>query len=478
MKAPIFSASLLAMPTERKKTIRPRTARILAAGFFAFALVLGWFDAPNYALRVFEKIHLGTLGKKLAPVAAWAPYRFGLDIHGGTHLVYAADVTRVSSADRTASLEAVRDIIERRINLYGVAEPLVQVEHAGSEWRLIVELAGVKDVNAAIQLIGETPFLEFRTTRPDPERDAILAAQKTGEQLGEDPYFAATPLTGRFLKKASLTFGETTFEPIISLELTDEGGEIFATITKENIGKPVAIFLDGAPISAPIVQEEITGGRAQISGSFTPASAKELVGRLNAGALPVPIKLIGQQLVGASLGEESLARSVHAGVIALIVVAAFMILWYRLPGVVAVAALLLYIGITLAIFKLIPVTMSAAGMAGFILSIGMAVDANILIFERMKEEMRAGRALEEAVREGFGRAWTSIRDSNVSSLITAAILYWFGVSVVRGFALTLGIGIAVSMFSAMSITRTFLLAIMARRLQRMRFLFLNGLARR
>ncbi|MDP3771835.1 MAG: protein translocase subunit SecD, partial [bacterium] len=408
----------------------------------------------------------------------WAPYRFGLDIQGGTHLVYGAEVNNISASDRAASLEAVRDIIERRINLYGVAEPLVQVEKSGSDWRLIVELAGVKDINAAIQLIGETPFLEFRTQRSDAERDAILAAQKTDEQLGEDPYFAATPLTGRFLKKASLTFGETTFEPTISLELTDEGGKIFAIITKENIGKPVAIFLDGAPISAPIVQEEITGGRAQISGSFTAATAKELVGRLNAGALPVPIKLIGQQLVGASLGEESLARSVRAGVIALIAVAAFMILWYRLPGVVAVVALLLYVGITLAIFKLIPVTMSAAGMAGFILSIGMAVDANILIFERMKEEMRAGRGLEEAVREGFSRAWTSIRDSNASSLITAAILYWFGVSVVRGFALTLGIGIIISMFSAISITRTFLLAIMTRRLQRMRFLFLNGLARR
>lgn len=460
---------------QEKKLMKPSTARILAAVFLALGLALGFFDAPEIAGRLIDSA-FPFLNSKFLILNSWMPYRLGLDIQGGTHLVYRADLSKITSDDHFRSMESVRDVIERRVNLFGVAEPVVQIQRSGGEYRLIVELAGVKDINSAISLIGETPYLEFREERPQEERDAILSAQEKGERVDEDPHFRPSPLTGRHVKRAEVIFDPITYQPQISLELTDEGSELFAELTRRNVGKPLAIYLDGAPISAPVVQEEITGGKAQITGNFTLESARALVGRLNAGALPVPITLISQQSVGASLGEESLARSLNAGIIGLAAVALFMIFWYRLPGLLSVLALILYVAVILAVFKLIPVTLTVAGIVGFILSIGMAVDANVLIFERLKEELRAGKQFEEAIREGFGRAWTSIRDSNVSSLITAGILYWFGTSVVEGFALTLGIGILVSMFSAIFITRTFLIAVMTKKLEGMRVIFLSGIS--
>lgn len=448
---------------------------MLAAVFLLAGILLGVFDAPGLAIRGLSRIGLPT--GWLEVVAEKLPYRLGLDIQGGTHLVYQADLTDIPSSDQSVSMESVRDIVERRVNLFGVAEPLVQIEKTGKNWRLIVELAGVKDINSAIKLIGETPFLEFREERPVAERDAILEAQKKKERLNEDPYFIPTDLTGRHIKKARVDFDQTTYQPEIGLELNAEGEKLFAEVTKRNIGKRLAIYLDGTAISAPVVREEITGGKAQITGEFTPEEAKILVGRLNSGALPVPIKLVAQQSVQASLGQTSLDRSLRAGLIGFWAVAIFMILWYRLPGLIAVAALLLYVAITLAIFKLIPVTMTVAGIAGFILSVGMAVDANILIFERTKEELRQGRIVEEAIREGFGRAWTSIRDSNISSLITSGILYWLGTSVVQGFALTLGIGILISMFSAISVTRTLLLALMTKGVEKWKIAFFSGFSK-
>lgn len=457
--------------------MRPHTARILVLVFFVCGIALGIFDAPGHVARLANTAGIAFLSSPFQVLNSQFPFRLGLDIQGGTHLVYQADMQSVSLTDRSGAMDAVRDVIERRVNLFGVAEPLVQVERSGSEWRLAVELAGIKDVGAAIRLIGETPFLEFREERPQEERDKILEAQKKNERLVEDPYFIPTSLTGRHVKRASLDFDQTSFQSQIALELTDEGAALFAELTRRNVGKPLAIYLDGAPISAPVVREEITGGKAQITGNFTPQSAKELVGRLNAGALPVPITLIAQQSVGAALGQESVARSLQAGLLGFLAVAVFMIGWYRLPGLLAVLALLLYAAVTLALFKLIPVTLTIAGIAGFILSIGMAVDANVLIFERMREELLRGRTLDEAIREGFGRAWTSIRDSNVSSLITASILYWLGTSVVKGFAFTLSLGILVSMVSAISVTRTLLIAVATPRLARMRGLFLRGLSR-
>jgi|SRR3989344_2354326 len=459
-----------------ERRIRTCTARWIAAGFFVFGILLAIFDAPHYIARLLPDTIGAPMSSLVSVIESKFPYRLGLDIQGGTHLVYRADTNAVSAEERDAAMEALRDVIERRVNLFGVAEPVVQIEKSRDDMRLIVELAGVRDTSAAIALIGETPYLEFREERPLETQTAIAEAQKKGERMDEDPMFVPTALTGRFIKRADIDFEPTTFQPLVSLELTDEGGKIFAEITKNNIGKRLAIYLDGAPISIPVVNEAIDGGRAQITGNFTPEEARDFAGRLNAGALPVPISLMSQQSVEASLGRDSLNRSVRAGVIGFFAVAAFMILWYRLPGVIAVLALLLYVAITLAIFKLIPVTLTIAGIAGLILSIGMAVDANILIFERMKEELRQGRGLEEAIREGFARAWTSIRDSNVSSILTSLILYWLGTSVVQGFALTLGIGILVSMFSAISVTRTLLLAVLTRRLQHMRSLFLSGLA--
>ncbi|MBU4142484.1 protein translocase subunit SecD [Patescibacteria group bacterium] len=389
------------------------------------------------------------------------PFRLGLDLQGGTHLVYEADLSNIEKGQYTNSMQGVRDVIERRVNLFGVAEPLVQVDTVGSHYRLIVELAGVKDIHQAITMIGETPSLDFREERLAAATQAILEqynALSSEEQktFTEDPYFSRTELTGKYLKNSTLQFDQNTNVPQVGLEFNDEGAKIFETITSRNVGKRIAIYLDGSPISAPTVNETISGGKAQITGNFTYNDAKQLVQRLNAGALPVPIKLINQQSVGASLGEKSLQQSLLAGLIGILAVALFMIFWYRLPGLLAVLALIIYSAIVLMIFKLIPVTLTLAGIAGFILSVGMAVDANILIFERLKEELRWGKSLGGAIDEGFKRAWTSIRDSNASSLITCLVLFWLGTSVIKGFALTLAIGIIISMFSAIFVTRNFL----------------------
>lgn len=375
-------------------------------------------------------------------------FNLGLDLQGGTHLVYQADTSSVAGDEKNA-MDSLRDVIERRVNLYGVAEPVVQTEKSGNSHRLVVELAGVFDIKEAIKLIGETPFLEFKELP-----DSIKKAEKQPEQVDYKD-FVATNLTGKYVKRANIGFSQLG-EPQIFLEFTSEGAGIFEKVTERNVGMPLAVFLDGAPISSPVVQQKISGGKAQITGKFTLAEAKELVGRFNAGALPVPISLLSQQSVGASLGQDSLARSLRAGIWGTLAVVFFMLFWYRLPGIVSIFALGVYSAITLFLFKTIPVTLSSAGIAGFILSIGMAIDANILIFERMKEEFRSGKSLDVALFEGFRRAWTSIRDSNVSSLITAFILYWFGTSLVKGFALTLGLGVIVSMFSAITASRLLL----------------------
>lgn len=378
------------------------------------------------------------------------PFRLGLDLLGGTHLVYEADLSQTSDLQASEAIQGVRDVVERRVNFFGVSEPVVQV--SGND-RLIVELAGISDVNQAIQLIGETPFLEFRE-ETDKTRE-ILEAQAGGERLREEP-FTTTGLNGRHLKRAQIVFDPQTGVPQVSLQLTDEGAKLFAEITKRNIGKLVAIYLDGAPISVPVVENEIPDGQAVISGRFTPQEAKLLATRLNSGALPVPIKLISQQTVGASLGAESLTKSLKAGLYSLIFVAAFMIFLYRLPGVISIIALLIYMLVVLAIYKLMPVTLTLAGIAGFILTLGMAVDANVLIFARMKEELAAGKTVASSVREGFSRAWLSIRDSHITTLLSAFVLYVFTTSIVKGFALTLGIGAILSLFTATVITRTLL----------------------
>jgi preprotein translocase subunit SecD len=377
--------------------------------------------------------------------------KLGLDLQGGTSLVYQADLKDIQSQDQGDAMNSARDVIERRVNAFGVSEPVVQV--SGSD-RIIIELPGVKDINEAINLIGQTPFLEFRTENPHPPSPQPDANGNVA--LDPSQVYLATGLTGKQFKKATLDFDQRTGAPQITLQFDAEGTKLFADITQKNLGKTVAIFLDGQILSAPVVQSAITNGQAVINGQFSVAEAKELVTRLNSGALPVPIKLISQQDVGATLGIASVHKSIEAGLIGFAVVALFMIIYYRLPGFLAVLALSIYTLLSLAMFKIVGITLTLAGIAGFILSIGMAVDANILIFERMKEELRKGKTLQQAVEDGFNRAWLSVRDSNFSSLITTFILAYFGSSIVRGFAITLALGIVVSMFTAITVTRTFL----------------------
>jgi protein-export membrane protein SecD len=392
------------------------------------------------------------------------PFRLGLDLSGGSHLVYKADVTAVPSDQIGDSMASLRDVIERRINLFGVSEPVVQVQHggfvSGAGEKLIVDLPGVTDIKKAIDMIGQTPLLEFKIEGPKDTKSQTATVGKDGtvdlSQINLGPNFVSTELTGRYLQKATLEFDTNTREPKVSLQFNDTGTKLFADITKKNVGKMVAIYLDGAPISTPVVREEIPNGQAVISGNFTPTEAKQLVGRLNSGALPVPISLLSTQTIGATLGDSAVNAGVKATIIGFLLVALFLILWYRLPGLIASISLCVFIVIILALFKLIPVTLTAAGIAGFIISIGIAVDANVLIFERVKEELRSGRSINDAVSAGFSRAWLSIRDSNISNFITAVILFWFGTSLIKGFALTLGMGVLVSMFSAITVTRIFL----------------------
>lgn len=599
------------------------------------------------------------------------PFRLGLDLLGGTHLVYQADLSKIPDNEQEDAMSGVRDVIERRVNAFGVSEPLVQTSQSNAKWHVVVELAGIQDVTQAIRMIGETPLLEFKeedttaqSLTPEEEKELqefnaeaenrakvalqrvqkgedfaemakqisedtstkenggnlgfigerdqlrgdffreantlgvgnvskgiytnaegfnilkvlskkedekeILAkhilicyqgatrcekdtpkdqarqladevrsqatlenftdkakefstepgAKESGGDLGwfakgvmikefEDVAFALpagsisevvetefgfhiiykieerpyvqyeiarilirtqskegilsfkqswkdTGLSGSLLSRAQVVFDSNTAFPQVQLTFNEEGTKLFSEITKRNIGKSVAIFLDGEPISIPRVQQEITSGDAVIQGNFTVEEAKILAQRLNAGALPVPITLVSQQTVGASLGESALQRSFWAGLYGILAVIIFMILVYRWPGILATLALGVYGILVLSIFKLVPVTLTLAGIAGFILSIGMAVDANVLIFERIREELRQGKPFRSAFDTAFLAAWPSIRDGNVSTLITCLILITFGTSIIKGFAITLSIGILVSMFSAIIVTRVFL----------------------
>jgi len=433
-----------------------RKVRFMVLVIFVVAISAAFFVYPAVWDKAAQKINIFSPFR--VPQFIKVPFKLGLDLAGGTRLIYIADVSGIAGKDVGSAMSGLRDVIERRVNLFGVSEPIVEVENAVDERRLIVELAGVKDIASAISLIGETPFLEFKESIEETETQKILNEQKAGnkEFLAADPYFKPTNLSGRYIKSAKVTFDQNTYQPEVSVQFDDEGAKIFEELTTKNVGKQLGIYLDGLPISAPVVREPISGGSAVISGKFTPSEAKKLAERLNAGALPVPIKLISQDSVGASLGQDSLDKSIFAGIIGFLVVSLFMIIYYRFPGIVAVIALLIYTALVLSLFKLIPVTLTLAGVAGFILSIGMAVDANILIFERIKEEVRFGKNLGLAINDGFSRAWPSIRDSNISTLITTAVLYYLTASVVKGFALTLGIGVIVSMFSAIFITRSLL----------------------
>jgi preprotein translocase subunit SecD len=393
-------------------------------------------------------------------------YVRGLDLAGGVQLIYKADTSTVEEAEISERMETLRDAIENRVNVFGVSEPLVQVEtgraeDGSDEHRIIVELPGFTDVDQAVREIGKTPALEFKLKELAFSATSSAAASATTTASSTQSYtYVTTGLTGALVKKATLIFDPTTQEPVVSLLFDEAGTKLFGEITANNIGKPLAIFLDGVEVSDPIINEAIPSGEAVISGGgggFTVSAAKQLVRDLNFGALPLKIDLIGTQTVGPTLGTTTWDKSLHAFGVALLCVMLYMIISYRSRGVVACITLLLYSVIVLATFKFIPVTLTASGFAGLILSLGIAVDANVLVFERIEDERRRGASPAVALEHGFSRAWPSIRDGNLTSLISAFILYWMsGASIVKGFSLVYLIGILASMISGYWASRIFL----------------------
>lgn len=664
-----------------RKTVKQRTA-LLAL----LLIVTGSIAYPNPANWAIAKVN-SLVGINIPQITL--PFVLGLDLQGGTQLEYKADLSRIDVTEQPGAMEGVRDVIERRVNTIGVSEPVITTAKAGNEWRVAVELAGIRDVNQAVKLIGETPILEFKEQSDEPQRsltddekkqmeeanaktdtlaketlaaalkdpagfealassttqlkddtvkagdlgfirtnpqysdifDAVKGdkagtvhptliktsqyeavakveevkdagvemqarhlliqfagatnasstltkeearakieelkkqattknfvelakknsdepgAAESGGDLGwfgtgvmveqfEKPAFALkkgeisdvvespfgfhliykederplsdvrvrasffrltqeadilppsdgfknTELTGKNLKRAQLDFDQRSGQPQVSLVFDDEGAKLFAEITKRNVGKPIAIYLDGQAISVPTVNQEITGGQAVINGTFGIAEAKLLAQRMNAGALPVPITLIAQQTVGPTLGQDSINSSLLAALVGFALVALFMILLYRLPGAISIVALVLYAALSATVFKLLPITLTLAGIAGFILSIGIAVDANVLVYERLKEELKAGRGIAQALEEAFKRAWPSIRDGHVTVLITCAVLYWFSSSIIRGFALTLAIGTIISLFTAVVSSRTILRYLSGTGLSKFGWIFLK-----
>ena len=451
-------------------------------GVMVLAILAGIFSYPNYFDRSVD--FLNNKFSWTLPHFPEKPYVLGLDLQGGVSLVYQADLSTIQ--DKLGAMSGLRDIIERRVNMFGVSEPIVQIQ---GQDRLLVELPGVTDVKKAIEMIGQTPYLEFDEQRTPEEtkviEDKIKEVQdaqsknisidkiKDWQVALQNPYFKPTDLTGKYLTKATVVFDQTSFKPQIQLKFNDEGAKIFEEVTARNIGKGLAIYLDnasiidvngdgiinGQDIYAPTIETKISGGTAVITGgTMTTQTANSIASRLNSGALPVKIgSPISQETVGPTLGTVSLQKSLWAGIYGLLAVAVFMIVFYRLPGLLASIALVIYVVLVLAMFKLIPVTLTLAGIGGFILSIGMAVDANILIFARMREEINSGKGLSAAIDEGFKRAWPSIRDSNFNSLIICAILFFVATSFIKGFAFTLALGIIMSLFSAIFITRILLM---------------------
>lgn len=486
---------LLTIPFWAKGALRERylLIAVFLLGFFALSVIYPavWNKPANLL-----KPRIEYSGTKLAEWTGWAwpltladelspeplsgrvfgrrvgRFSLGLDLVGGAHLEYRVITEGVPNVEIKGKMSSLRDAVERRVNLFGVSEPVVQVASSGGEHRLIVEIAGVQDVAEAVKIVGRTARLEFRLENPEAldeldfpeigpsgepfteEQQQQLLSQILQQQSAE---WIATDLDGSYLKRANVIFSnQATGAPQIQLEFTKEGADLFATLTGEHIGERMAIFLDDTLLTAPTIQAEITGGTAVITGDFTIEGARQEVRLLNAGALPLDVELIAQRTVGATLGAASLEAMQKAGLAALVMILVFMVLIYRLPGISALVSLTLYGMFMLALYQLVPVTLTLAGIAGFILSLGMAVDANILIFARMKEEKARGRTPVAVVEEGFTRAWTAIRDANLSTLITTVILYTVGTSFVQGFALALGIGVGVSLFTAFLVGRLLL----------------------
>lgn len=420
-------------------------------------------------------------------------FRLGLDLKGGIRLEYQADLEAIEEENRSSAMEGLKDVIERRINIFGVAEPQILV-YGGN--RLMVELPGVENIEDAKNWIGQTPWLEFLEEREQEESERVIEKMKEVQEAGgdwekiqqienwalalENPYYKKTELNSRYFKKAALSYDQTTNDPVIEIEFNEEGGKIFEQVTERNVGKTLAIMLDERSIIdvgegmvyAPRINEKISGGKAIITGQKDIKEAKTIVSRLNQGALPVQIgEPISESKIGPTLGRISLEDTLKAGLLGFVLIFAFMIAYYRLPGLLASLALVFYGLLLLAIFKMISVTLTLAGIGGVILSIGMAVDANILIFTRMNEELKQGKSFGQSVEEGFNRAWPAIRDGNATTLLVGFILLFLGTSFVKGFATTLNIGILLSMFTAIVVTRTFLRLFAGTKLEKITWLW-------
>jgi len=424
-----------------------------------FAIVAAVIDIPENFKFFSTTLNPPTFDFSLFGVKIQKKFttHLGLDLAGGTQINLEADMKEIKAEDRASALESSRQVIERRVNFFGVSEPTVQSVKSGDAYRISVELPGVTDVNEALKLIGQTAKLEFREFTEDAYKNATAEAYLFPTLDNT----VAVGITGKDLKNAGLTFSSQTGEPEVAITFTPEGGKKFADVTKRLLNKQLAIFLDDFPLTWPNVSTEITDGSAVISGSFTKESGKTLALQLNAGALPVPVSVVEQKTIGATLGESSVKKSIVAGLIGLSLVALFMILKYGWLGVLADLALVMYGLLTLALYRIIPITLTLPGIAGFILSIGMAVDSNILIFERYREEERKGKPWQIAMELGFGKAWDSIRDANFTTIITSIILFNPGnwnflptSGLVRGFASTLFIGVVISLFTGIVVTRT------------------------
>lgn len=425
-------------------------------------LFLLWFSLPEIKFQTpFLKkkitikprsISITILGKKITHEGGLP---LGLDLQGGSRLVFEVDTTKTNDKDKKAAVESARDVVERRINFFGVSEPNIIVAQSGEKHRISVEIPGKKNPQEAIDLVGKTALLDFRESRTE--------EQKIGTQTARIPVFTKTQLSGKYLQNTSVVFDQNNGKPQISLVFNSKGKSLFAQLTKKNIQQRLGIFLDDQLVVDPIVEQEIKNGNAVITGNYSVEEARQLVRALNAGALPLPLKLVEQKTIEATLGISNIQKSIFAGIVGLFSVAVFMVVLYRKEGVAAIFSLFLYGIYSLALYKIIGVVMSLSGIAGFILSVGMAVDSNILISERIKEErLRLGDE-RRAVKVGFFKALSAIRDANINTLLVCFVLFnpfnfsflpQFGL--VKGFALTLALGVLVSLFTGVFITKNIL----------------------
>lgn len=425
-----------------------------------FALsVLSFLIAMPKSLTVFKhtlyrpNLSFSFLGKN---IDLTSDLKYGLDLAGGAQLTFQADTSKVPTQELNNALNSLRENIQRRVNMFGVSEATVQLSKQGDNHRLSVELPGVSNIDQAIDLIGQTARLEFKG-------QAALAPEATASATYADVFKDNLNLNGSHLEQASVTLDTKNSQPVVSLKFNQEGANLFAKATKKYLGKQIAIFLDDEILTAPVVQNEILDGNAIITGDFTADRAKLLSTQLNAGALPIPIKLIAQSQVGASLGLDTINQGIKAGLVGIAIVSAFMLLNYGFLGFVSILVLFIYTILTIAVYKLLPVTLTFPGLVGLLLSIGMALDSNILIFSRLKEELSHGRPWSVAMELAFGKAWHAIKDANICTIITGLILFnpfgWQFLNssgMVRGFAATLLLGIVLSLFTGVFITRNLL----------------------